>query len=288
MTLLSLAGNDNALAPVLLLALALATAGMAGCIGNDDDETPGPEAFRVFLAATGTSQPATANVSSIGVLRADTGATQFIQMQANAIDLADLATSGQARLAAASTDINTSVTQTVVKIQRLTIGDETLNDLRLEVPLTYQAGPGTEATVTLDLDATAENGELTLAHLVIEKGSGTLASITAAELAASQREQIVPLAQPTIEARAMESNDPAPSFHVNDPSRFEVDIRENESAKVREVFWSFSDGSTTSGRNVTHTFRQAGPASASVIVEGTRGQQARTNLTLDIYFTTEG
>lgn len=269
---------------VLLLATSL-----AGCIGDDtSDEETADDAFSVFLAASGTASEATATVEGLAVTLADTQGTQFLNLDTEAFDLAQLASSEQALLAATSTDLDADVTETIVVFKSLEVGDVTISDTRLAVPLNYTAGPGTEATLTLDLDEIQETDQPALDHLIIERNGTTQASITGGELGEAPREQVPELAQPTIVATAAEGNDTAPSFGVNVDIDFSIDIEETQDAQVREVFWQFSDGTTTAGEEITHAFRTAGLHNVTAIVEGNRGQQAFDTATVDVYWTTEG
>ncbi len=262
---------------------------LAGCIGDDtSDDEMADDAFSVFLAASGAASEATATVEGVAVTLADTQGTQFLTLDTEAFDLAQLASSEQALLAATSTDLDAGVTETIVVFRTLTVGDVTISDTRLAVPLNYTAGPSTEATLTLDLDEIQATGQPALDHLIVERNGTTQASITGSELGETPREQVPDLGRPTIVATAAEGNDTAPSFGVNVDIDFSIDIEETQDAQVREVFWQFSDGTTTAGEEITHAFRTAGLHNVTAIVEGNRGQQAFDTATVDVYWTTEG
>lgn len=276
--------------PVWLAIVLLVATSLAGCIGDDttDGETSTEDTFSVFLAASGTASEATATVEGVAVTLADTQGNQFLGLDTETFDLAELASSEQALLAATSTDLDTNATTTIVVFESLEVGNRSLTDTRLEVPLDYTAGPGTEVTVTLDLDEIQNTGQPALDHLIVERDGQTVDSITGSELEEDPRQQVPELAQPTIVATAAEGNDTAPSFGVNVDIDFSIDIEETQDAQVREVFWQFSDGTTTAGEEVTHAFRTAGLHNVTAIVEGNRGQQAFDTATVDVYWTTEG
>lgn len=275
--------------PILFAILLLPAASLAGCIGDDADDGPAPEdSFQVFLAASGEASPASATVEGIAVKLADTQGTQFLTLDTTTFDLASLASSEQALLAAVSTDVDAEVLETIVVFERLEVGNRSITDARLTVPLNYSASPGTEATVTLDLDEVQASGQPALAHLIVERDGSTVASITGSQLDDVPRQEIPELATPTLVATAAEGNDTAPSFGVNVDISLTVDIEEREGAEVREVFWRFSDGTTTAGEEITHAFRSAGLHNVTAIVEGTRGQQVTASGSLDIYWTTSG
>ncbi len=274
-----------------MFAIALLLAGsLAGCIGDDDSggDTPAEDTFRVFLAASGTASQASATVDNIAVALTETQGTQFIDTETSEFDLASLASSEQALLAASSADLNASVSETIVVFQALEVGNRSLSDVRLAVPLNYTAGPSTEVTVTLDLEKIQATGEPALDNMIVERGGQVTTSVTGQELEGPSRQEIPELAEPTIEATAAEGNDTAPSFGVNVDIDFTIDIDQREGAEVREVFWRFSDGTTTAGVEVTHAFRSAGLHNVTAIVEGSRGQQAFASGAVDIYWTTEG
>lgn len=276
--------------PVWLAIVLLVATSLAGCIGDDttDGETSNEDTFSVFLAASGTASEATATVEGVAVTLADTQGTQFLDLDTEAFDLAELASSEQALLAATSTDLDTNVTETIVVFERLEVGNRTLTDTRMEVPLAYIASPGTEVTVTLDLDKIQDTGQPALDHLIVERDGQTQESVTGSELEGSPVQEVPELAEPTIVATAAEGNDTAPSFGVNVEVDFTIDIEETQDAQVREVFWQFSDGTTTAGEEITHAFRTAGLHNVTAIVEGNRGQQAFTQASVDVYWTTEG
>lgn len=275
----------------LLLAVVLMAGPLAGCLG-DDGETDGNEpslpqdGFKVFLAALGATGPATARLDNVGVAVGD--ATQFLQTSNETFDLADLSDSGQALLVAAEEGVSGTVTNTVLVFAYLDVGTENLTNARLEVPFEYPADEEVEVTVTLDVNATAAAGAPRLANLVADRGTERIAQVTGAELGLDEREELPPLPKPRVVARAAGGNDTAPSFEVNAPIAFSFELPGVAPGDIREVFWTFSDGTTTTGLEVEHTFRQAGPATASVVVEAARGQQTRNGTALDIYWTTSG
>ncbi len=279
-----------------LFALALLTVPLAGCLDSDDSDddpgAPGPEGFKVFLAALGDAPGnATATVTGAEVTMNATNGAEILNVHAGTLDLAELSSSGQAILVASKGSVDGEVRETTLRFANFSAGNGTLGSATLSIPTTYDAGEDVEVTVTLDLEASADEGDVRFDNLVAERDGTRIHSITRTELEASGqgREELPPLPTPLIGMSAAEehSNDTAPSFHVNDAIQFAATLPEGTDATVREVFWSFGDGTTKTGQATEHTFRAPGLYLVQAILEGERGRQVRANTTVDIYVTFE-
>lgn len=270
----------------LVIVATLLAAGTAGCIGDSDDDTDPAsiEGFKLFLAASGT-EDATARLSSVTVDLNGSG-SRSLTSQNPLVDLGELARQDQAQLVANGSGIAGMVDRTIVSFDYLTVGSTNLTGAELSVPVQYPVGPRVEATVTLDLAATVEREEATLDNLVVERNGTRLKAITRSDLEGPDREEIPTLHKPAIRATSA-TNDTAPSFVVNSDVNFTY-LLPPSNATVENVFWSFGDGTTTTGPRVTHAYRSPGFYLVRVILEGQQGQQATANTTIDAYFRTEG
>lgn len=270
-----------------MIATLLLTASFAGCIGFLDDEDPLPEdedpSARLFISAVSENDAtASAELDSASLAFEGDAAPAPITLTGPDVDLAELATNGTA-IMVGSTNATGDVASLTVQFNALTIDGVTFNEERVTVPTTFplEEEAKLDVTLTLDLDATLENEEATLANLVVDDGDERLDTVTRADL--EPREEPPELPRPVIHASHQDGNNTGPSFLINEAINFTYEITEDTDATVEDVFWSFGDDNTGQGENVTHTYREPGFYQTTVILEGERGQQAIGTLDIDAY-----
>lgn len=272
---------------LFLVTLLIATS-FTGCIGNDDgSEEAG---FKLFVAAVGDADPASAGIGAIRVSLEGGDATQQLTTQRSNVDLATLASNGTAVLVANGAGLNGTAQETIINLDYVSVGSTNETGVRVALDESYPVGEGIEATLTLDLDATADAGEARLHSYVVDQGSERLLEQTGSDLPRSgsgtDTTTIPPLPSPRIIATSG-TNDTAPSFVVNSDINFTYTLPPSE-ASVRQSFWSFGDDQTDTGEAVTHAYREPGLYRVRAILEGEQGQQSTGNGTIDAYLTIEG
>lgn len=272
----------------LFLATLLIAASFTGCIGNDDgSEEAG---FKVFIAAVGEVDQASAGVGTIRVSLEGSDATQQLTTQRSNVDLVPLASNGTAVLVANGPGLNGTAQETVINLDYVSVGSVNETSVRVSLDEPHPVGESIEATLTVDLEATADAGEARLHSYTVDQGGQRLLEQTGSDLPRSgsgtNTTTIPPLPPPRIIATS-DTNDTAPSFVVNSDINFTYTLPPSE-ASVRQSFWAFGDDRTDTGQAVTHAYREPGLYRVRAILEGEQGQQSTGNATIDAYLTIEG
>lgn len=267
----------------LLAGAALLLAPTSGCMGLlDEDEEPRAQ---LFLGATPADGDATARLASASVALNGSENVSF-DVEGTTHDLAQLAAEESVELAATAPVVEGKVSELQLVFDQLEVGGTSLAGAQLDVPIEANFTGQTTLTVTLDLDATTEEGEPVLRQAVAEEEGEITDTVTRAEL--EEPEEPPTLATPSIAATADGGNLTAPSFPVNEEISFGYTLPSSNEATVEDAFWSFGDDGTATGEAVQHAYRSAGFYRVTLVLEGASGQQVTAQADVEAYLVQEG